>query len=328
LVKKSDLIYTRTGQVGLIFKSREGIVHNNCFTITPDSKVDKEYVYWFLKTPFALDYAKKVSAGSSQPDLPHSAFKSMPFWYPNKLVQQKIASILSAYDDLIENNTRRIKILEEMAQTLYSEWFVKFRFPGFEQVQMVESELGLIPEGWEVRKLGDVVELAYGKALRANDRLGGSIVVYGSGGIIGYHNQCLVKAPGIIVGRKGSVGTVFWSDEDFYPIDTVYYVKTKLSLSYIYFNLQTQNFINNDAAVPGLNRNQAYSLPFIVPSEKLLNQFQNFVSPIFVQLKNLRNKNSNLRQTRDLLLPKLISGEIDVESLDIDTKPVTEAIAA
>ena len=177
----------------------------------------------------------------------------------------------------------------------------------------------IIPEGWEVYKLGDVVELAYGKSLRAKDRLGGEIAVYGSSGVIGYHNKYLVKAPGIIVGRKGNVGKVFWSDTNFYPIDTVYYVQTQVCLYYVYFNLQNQNFINNDAAVPGLNRNQAYSLPFILPDKDLLNKFQNFVSPIFNQLKNLREKNDNLCKTRDLLLPKLISGQIDVENLDIDT---------
>lgn len=157
LVQKSDLIYTRTGQVGLIFKNREGIVHNNCFTVTPNEKIDSQYLYWFLKTPFSLNYAKSVASGSSQPDLPHSAFKSMPFRYPKTLIQTKIASILSAYDDLIENNTRRIKILETMAQTIYQEWFVKFRFPGHEQVKMVESELGLIPKGWEVKKVTDAI---------------------------------------------------------------------------------------------------------------------------------------------------------------------------
>lgn len=237
-------------------------------------------------------------------------------------IQHKIVAILSAYDDLIENNTRRIKILEEMARLLYNEWFVKFRFPGHEQVNMVDSELGLIPEGWEVKKLGDVVELAYGKALKASDRLGGEVAVYGSSGVVGYHNKSLVKAPGIIVGRKGNVGSIFWSYKNFYPIDTVYYVQTKVSLYYIYYNLKTHNFINNDAAVPGLNRNQAYSLPFILPTVNLLDKFQNFVQPIFQHLNNLKIKNNNLRQSRDLLLPKLISGEIDVEALDISTQDV------
>ena len=206
-----------------------------------------------------------------------------------------------------------------MARSIYREWFVKFRFPGHEQVQMVDSELGLIPEGWEVVKVEDVVELAYGKSLTAKNRIPGTVPVYGSAGVVGSHNESLVNAPGVIVGRKGNVGSVFWSNDDFFPIDTVFYVQTKVCLHYVYYNLQNQNFINNDAAVPGLNRNQAYSLPFLLPSEKLLKQFQHFVDTIFKQTSKLRIKNDNLRKTRDLLLPRLISGEIDVENLDINT---------
>ena len=127
----------------------------------------------------------------------------------------------------------------------------------------------------------------------------------------------LLKALVIIVGRKGNVGSVFWSDTDFFPIDTVFYVRSKVNLHYIYYNLKAQHFINNDAAVPGLNRHQAYLLPFLLPTKEILALFQDFVSPLFDQIKKLTMKNSKLRQTRDLLLPKLISGEVDVEGLDI-----------
>jgi len=217
--------------------------------------------------------------------------------YPPLPTQRKIAAILSAYDDLIENNTRRIAILEEMAQALYREWFVHFRFPGSEKKSMVESILGMIPEGWEVKKIGDAVELAYGKALKADTRMIGTVPVYGSGGVVGYHNEHLVKGPGIIVGRKGNVGSIFWSDDDFF--------------------LLSQHFINNDAAVPGLNRNQAYLLPFLLPEVLVIKQFQEVVSPLFQQLNTLKTKNATLRCTRDLLLPKLIAGELDVEGMAI-----------
>ncbi len=255
------------------------------------------------------------ASGRQRADI--ASIKDVEIPAPSLPTQRKIAAILSAYDDLIENNTRRIKILEEMAQALYREWFVKFRFPGHEKVRMVESELGMVPEGWEVKKLGNVVELAYGKALKADDRVEGSFPVYGSGGVVGYHNECLVKGPGIIVGRKGNVGSIYWSDYDFYPIDTVYYVKSTTPLLYIYYNLQSQNFINNDAAVPGLNRNQAYMLPFLLPRRDILLKFEVFVKDIFKLTKNLRNKNANLRRTRDLLVPKLLSGEVDVEKIEV-----------
>ena len=257
--------------------------------------------------------------GAAVPGINLGILKALEVVLPPLGIQRRIASILSAYDDLIERNTRRIAILEEMARRIYEEWFVHFRFPGHELVKMVESELGLIPEGWELRRLGDVVELAYGKALKAEERKPGPYPVYGSSGVVGSHDTSLVNGPGIIVGRKGNVGSVHWCDVSFYPIDTVYFVRTELPLHYVFFNLKRQNFINNDAAVPGLNRNQAYSLHFLVPSKVVLGRFVELCGPIFKQLRLLAVKNANLRATRDLLLPKLISGELDVSTLSEPT---------
>ncbi len=245
--------------------------------------------------------------------IPLTHFPKFPINLPPLPAQRRIASILSAYDDLIENNTRRIAILEEMAKRLYEEWFVHFRFPGHENAKFNAD----LPEGWEQKSIQDYIELAYGKALKATDRTDGPYPVYGSSGIVGTHDCYLVDGPGIIVGRKGNVGSVHWSDEPFFPIDTVYYVKTDIPLEYVFFNLQKQNFLNNDAAVPGLNRNQAYSLPFLRPSDKILEAFNTHCSPILKMARHFKRKNANLRAQRDLLLPKLISGEVDVSSLQI-----------
>jgi type I restriction enzyme S subunit len=255
--------------------------------------------------------------GSTVDRIPIITFPKFEVKLPPLSVQRKIAAILSAYDDLIEVNTRRIALLEEMAAGLYREWFVRFRFPGHERVRMVESAVGLVPEGWEVVRLGDMVELAYGKGLKADKRMPGTVPVYGSAGVVGYHNESLVKGPGIIVGRKGNVGSIFWSDVDFFPIDTVFYIQTNLELHYVFYALHDQHFINSDAAVPGLSRNQAYLNSFLVPDHDTMSAFAEFVAPIFAQTCNLRQQNANLRRTRDLLLPRLVSGEVDVSKLEI-----------
>ena len=288
--------------------------------IVDTTRHDPKFVYYLLK--HEARRIEAIAGGTATKIVNKSAFSDVEILVPNLPTERKIAAILSAYDDLIDNHIHHIKILREIAESIYHEWFIKFRYPGHENIEMIESEVGPIPEGWEVKRLGEIVELAYGKGLKSSVRKGGAIPVYGSGGIVGYHNESLVDGPGIIVGRKGNVGSVYWSQKDFYPIDTVFYVRKRNSdsLYYIYFNLRRQNFINSDAAVPGLNRNQAYLNLFIKPREETLKQFDRFIKPIFSQIENLKEKEGNIRRIRDLLLDKLISRELDVENLEINTE--------
>ena len=319
-LKTGDIVYGRRGDIGrqALIKQRESgwLCGTGCLRISiGNSIVDPFYLHYYIRDEKVIAKIANQAIGATLPNLNTSILRNVIIRYPSLEYQRRIASILSAYDDLIENNTRRIAILEEMARRIYEEWFVKFKFPGHEKVKMVDSELGKIPEGWKVCLLGDVIELAYGKALKTGNRKAGDFPVYGSSGIVGYHSDYMIEGPGIIVGRKGNVGSVHWSDKSFFPIDTVFYVKTNLSLYYLFFNLKMQNFINNDAAVPGLNRNQAHSLPFIKPSDVLIESFNKICEQIFGLLRVLTVKNANLRTTRDFLLPKLISGEIDVSKL-------------
>lgn len=310
----------RYGTLGSVYYLETDYWPHNTTLYVRDFKGNyPRFVYYFLQS---LGLGNQ-SGAAAVPGVNRNHLHMLPVVLPDIETQHRIAAILSAYDDLIENNTRRIKALEQTAHDLYREWFVEFRFPGHESVPLVESgtDYGMIPQDWEVVKLEEVIELAYGKALKAENRISGNIPVYGSSGIVGFHNEYLVEAPGVIVGRKGNVGSVFWAENNFYPIDTVYYVNTQLCLHYVYYNLQYQNFINNDAAVPGLSRRQAYALPFLVPSEGALAQFQDFVAPIFEQIHVLHTKNDTLRETRDLLLPRLVSGELDVSEIEMGGVP-------
>jgi type I restriction enzyme S subunit len=286
---------------------------NTIVTMPKQAADDIRYFSYLLRDLKLNGYA----GGAAQPLVTHTVLKRVPALVAQPTIQKKITAALSVYDDLIENNRRRIQILEGMAQAIYREWFVHFRFPGHAKVKLVASPLGQIPQGWQAKNLGDVVELAYGKALKAEQRVDGPYPVYGSSGVVGVHNEALVKAPGIIVGRKGNVGSVFWTDDDFYPIDTVFFVRSEVPLHYVFYNLKHQTFLNNDAAVPGLNRNAAYMKPFVVPDSGTLAAFQDFAETVFELLRILSLKNVNLRRTRDLLLPKLISGALDVSKLDI-----------
>lgn len=247
---------------------------------------------------------------------------------PDLPTQRRIASILSAYDDLIENNTRRITILEEMARRIYEEWFVSFRFPGHEQVKMVESELGLIPEGWETCRLDDVLVLQRGFDLPRQSRADGPFPIISATGEGGTHSEFRVKGPGVVTGRSGSLGTVMYVEGDFWPLNTTLWVKEfKVgSPLYAYNVLRSIDLagFNAGAAVPTLNRNDIHGLTVLRPDENALASFDEVAIPMMKLKKRLEMKNANLRATRDLLLPKLISGELDVSNLP---EP-EEAIAA
>lgn len=279
------------------------------------SKVDNQYLYYVLSSDGFIDSTVTASKGAKMPRGDKVAMKRYSITLPPLPVQKRISNILSAYDELIENSQRRIKILQSMARCLYREWFVCFRYPGHENDLHEDSSLGKVPKGWQVKKLGDVAELCYGKALKKEDRRDGSSPVFGSSGIVGSHETALVKGPGIIVGRKGNVGSVFWCDEDFFVIDTAYYVTSSLPLRFLYYVLPTLNFINSDAAVPGLSRSQAYTLELLIPPASLLEKFCDLANKFEQQAARYKRQVQNLCDTRDLLLPRLLSGHINVESV-------------
>jgi len=276
---------------------------------------DVKYVKYCLDT-FKIQM-KLISQGTTQDNMSLEKLLSIRFKVPNFRTQRKIAAILSAYDDLIENNKRRIALLEQMAEEIYREWFVRMRFPGHENTRFEKG----VPEDWEINRLDSILELCYGKALKARDRVSGNIQVYGSGGVIGTHNEALVKNSGLIIGRKGNVGSIHWSDREFFPIDTVYFVKSELPNSFLYFLLRSMNFINNDAAVPGLNRNQAYSNKFFLPPVSLIKKYAGVVDLQFEMKTNLSQQNEQLSAMREGLLSRLISGKLSVEDLDVQFPP-------
>lgn len=276
----------------------------------------------FYKLRLVAEDIKVRAGGAATPIINKSAFSDFEIDVPSLEKQRRSALILSAYDDLIENMMQRITIIEEMARRLYDEWFVHFRFPGSERSRFMDTELGRVPQDWTITRLGDILELRYGKAMKADDRTPGPYPVFGSSGVVGTHSSFLVEGPGIIVGRKGNVGSVHWSHDPFFPIDTVFYVVTSMPLAFVFHLLQRQKFLNSDAAVPGLNREQAHRLKIVVPSSDLVQRFQSHCYELFQAKRICELSISNLRTTRDFLLPKLISGEIEVSPAAIQSGAV------
>ncbi|MBC2405630.1 restriction endonuclease subunit S [Pseudomonas sp. WS 5106] len=184
--------------------------------------------------------------------------------------------------------------------------------------EMEASELGEIPRGWKVQRVGNVLELVYGKALKSTDRQEGTVPVYGSGGITGYHNIPLVPHGSIIVGRKGTVGSLYWEDEPFFPIDTTYYVRPlAATLTFCYYTMQTLGLekMNTDAAIPGLNRENVYRLELVLPDPDTLLVFDLEATTLRKAMRANSGASKSLAALNDILLLKLLSGELSVEAI-------------
>lgn len=285
-------------------------VNQHVAIIRPDqSKLLARYLmYYLVSPPMQAMMLSLAGSGGTRNALTKGMIEKFDVPTPPVPEQEKIVALLSTYDDLIDNNRRRIALLEQSARLLYHEWFVHLRFPGHEHVKVVDGVL----EGWERSSLGEIATLHYGKALKADQRTPGPFAVYGSSGIVGSHTEALSAGPGIIIGRKGNVGSVYWSSEGFFAIDTVYFIDAETSNLYLYYALQNAQFISTDVAVPGLNRDFAYSRPILVPPEPLVQEFLDLAEPLHQQIDLLNRHSEKLRQARDLLLPRLMRGEIEV----------------
>lgn len=311
--------------------------------IIPRDGVDSRFILYSLlaRREYVLGIADEAAHGTKR--LQTDRFLAVPVSLPNLPMQRRIASILSAYDDLIENNTRRIAILEEMARRIYEEWFVRFRFPGHDQVQKVASELGLIPEGWRVGSLGEAAAIN-ARSIRPADApleiLYIDIASVVPGAITQKQPYRFSEAPGRarrVVGH----GDVIWScvrpnrrsyalilqPEPALIASTGFAVLSAKSVpySYLYFAVTTDDFVGfltnhaTGAAYPAVTASTFEAAPFLIPEEEVADQFHAVVAPMLDLSETLKRKNANLRATRDLLLPKLISGELDVSTLSEPT---------
>lgn len=305
--------------------------------------IDQGYYFQALKSPFVQGELKSRSSGTTVLGIKQSELRLVRVPYYPLPTQRKIASILSAYDDLIENNMRRIKILEEMAQALYREWFMKFRFPGHEKVRMMESELGMVPEGWEIKKATDAIYVNpttkvpkdgekrfVSMGNLSNDSMFVNSFEYRSGNsgskfkngdtLFARITPCLENGKTAYVQFLTSKDDVAFGSTEFIVLRS----KTLCS-ELVYLVARSNEFRDNAiksmSGATGRQRVQEACFDrflFAHPDSKTISAFSEHISPLFQDAYILNKKNDNLRRTRDLLLPKLISGKIDATILDIN----------
>jgi type I restriction enzyme S subunit len=310
--------------------------------IVDPSKYNNLYIYYLL-TQYA-EILKARAGGVATPILNKSSFSEIQLELPALKIQKKIASILSAYDDLIENNTRRIAILEEMARHIYREWFVHFRFPGHENVKLVDSPLGKIPQGWEVKKLGDVFEiLGGGTPSTKNDEywMDGTINWYtptdltSSNSMFSFESKNKITNEGlkhsssrlfpeysVMMTSRATIGVVSinvsqaCTNQGFIvciPNDRVgkYFI-------YSWINENKGNIIQvaSGATFKEISKSTFKTLSIIVPLTTVSSRFEQLIHPMGELINNLTRQVKSLRDSRDLLLPRLISGELDVSEME------------
>jgi len=310
-----------------------GVCSTDITVIRSKRDCDQVFLFYLIANKEFIDYASNISYGTRMPRAPWRILSQSEWFIPEFDIQQKIASILSAYDELIENNTRRIQILEEIAQLIYQEWFVNFRFPGYEKVRFVNSELGKIPEGWEVKFLSQVFDVKYGKNLPLKKiKKIGKYPVYGAGSVIGFYDECVEKDKvALITCRGNGSGTVWRTKHPAFITNNSFRIRPKPGFSYINYFYTELLLKNSDiaralggSAQPQITIESISYVPVLIPQRKIVEQFVNLIKDIPELVDKLYEKNENLRKTRDLLLPKLISGEIDVSNLDIKTGDINE----
>ena len=268
-----------------------------------EEELNIRYLYYALNQQLRL--LKMMSSGSTTKFLTVRMLDNLDIPLFGINIQTQIVNILSAYDDLIENNQKQIKLLEEAAQRIYKEWFVDLRFPGHENTKIVDG----VPEGWSRGLLKELISVNYGKDhKKAPDD--GNIPVYGSGGLMRKCNKSLFSGEAVLIPRKGSLNNIMYVDETFWTVDTMFYATMKQphTAVFVYFFVKAFDMysMNIGAAVPSMTTKILDAMDVVIPDKETLEKFDKLTKTYFNKIKTLQGQNERLKTARDLLLPKLM----------------------
>jgi len=330
LVEGPGIVVGRKGSVGEIYYTDKNYFPiDTVYYITKNGKYNLRFLYYLLKT---IDF-KSLNSDAAVPGLNRNTAYAQEVLLPPCPTQEQIANVLSTYDDLIENNTKRIKILEEIVQAIYREWFVHFHFPGYEKVKMVNNntEFSKIPEGWKIGKLEDIGELIKQPYTDGDENLplvdmsrmqSGTLAINGVGKSSDLSTSRIIFIKDDVL--FGSIRTYLYKVvlAPFRGITNIsvfvirpraIFLKAFLTISM--FKKETIDWTNQYSTgtkMPVIKWDVMRGMPVIIPTRTILKSFQNAIWPMLEQIQSFYYINAKLRQARDLLLPKLINGEIRV----------------
>ena len=332
LLKKNDLLIARTGAtVGVsqfIKEDTEAVYNNGTIRLRLEKSLNPRFVYYIFQTKGFLQYIDNISCVATQPNLRIEGL--LRFTIPDYSIEKQnaIVKTLSTFDDLIENNNKRIKLLEQMAENLYKEWFVRFRFPGYEDVEFEEKK----PRNWQVGtedkkhfaptifrydEFGTIGSFVRGKNITAAQMIEENIPVISAGlQPSGYHNEANVFGENLTISASGAnAGNLQYHLQDIWAADCSYY-QDNATIWFVYNTLKyLQPVISNlqcGAAQPHVYPKNINSLCILIPTEELIHKYNDFVKPYYDEIKVLNQHNQLLTQQRDMLLPRLMSGKLEV----------------
>ncbi|MFY9262636.1 MAG: hypothetical protein GX483_01835 [Actinomycetaceae bacterium] len=316
----------------------ESVTNQQINTVVPYEDIDNRFVYYLLK--YNVPAIAQAAGGAATPIINKTTFSSISVMVPEDADQVRIGEVLGTFDDLIENNRRRIELLEEMARTIYHEWFVKFRYPGHEEVPMVDSELGMIPEGWQVQELSSVARVNDSSRKPNAEELFKYLDISSlAEREIGDLNEIVgSEAPGR-ARRVVQAGDIVWAtvrpnrrahallvDPDANWIASTglaVITPTEISSAYLFEAVSAQTFSDwlvsraTGSAYPAVRAKDFEEALMLVPETSVEDSFVEVVAPMHKLSWALHQENKTLASMRDLLLPKLVTGQIDVSSLDL-----------
>ena len=320
-LRNGDIVFVRSngnkelvGRCMLVKNPTERVTYSGfCIRarLNDTDRYDPVYFTYYFKSKAFRRAVSGTAVGANIQNLSQARLSNHECRIPSIEVQHRIADILSAYDDLIENNQKQIKLLEEVAQRLYKEWFVDLRFPGHENTKIVDG----VPEGWSRGLLKELISVNYGKDhKKAPDD--GNIPVYGSGGLMRKCNKSLFSGEAVLIPRKGSLNNIMYVDETFWTVDTMFYATMKQphTAVFVYFFVKAFDMysMNIGAAVPSMTTKILDAMDVVIPDKETLEKFDKLTKTYFNKIKTLQGQNERLKIARDLLLPKLMSGEVEV----------------
>ncbi|MCR2005643.1 restriction endonuclease subunit S [Bacteroides acidifaciens] len=320
LISKGDFLLAMTGatigKIGRYINEEQAYINQRVLKFVPKACVDSKFVYYCLFTHEFQSYVMNhIDSESAQPNISANTIGKYELAIPNIETQKKITNILSSLDSKIELNRRINDNLEQQAQALFKSWFVDFE--PFRGEKFVESQLGMIPKGWKVGTLSDLLDIRYGKDhKKLND---GNIPVYGSGGIMRLADGILYNGESVLIPRKGTLNNVLYVNWPFWTVDTMFYSIEKVPNVAKYCHLLLSKLdlasMNSGSAVPSMTTDILNKIQVIIANQNVFSSFNECISSLYLKAKINLDENKRLSETRDLLLPKLMSGRLIIKDL-------------